>query len=429
MKNLPNNVNLAGFHLATLLGLEMNGESRAQMARLTDTEWQQVVELAQAQMVAALLYARIQQHELVAHVPDSPLKRLEKAQYQTALCNLRLYHQLRHILALANAQQIPILLLKGAHLAAAVYPTMEQRSMSDLDLLVRVDDIPAMVDLLQGLGYRPAKPLDGYENPMAIEMHHLPRFVKAHAPTIEIHWRLNRTNDRQHFDIEALWSRAIPLSIQGEEALGLAAEDLLIHVAMHATHRHILRQGVRFLCDIDAIVYRYHTSQHASEGMQLDWATVVERARACDCSRGLSLALTVAAQLFETPLPVPIVQMLKATPIPIEIRELALSQLFLQERQLLRIMNPNAQRLHSQRYISGQLRYLWKRLFLPRRQLAVNYHIPAHSSGIYLFYLLRFKDLISKHLITQQRALRAHPKARHYVKEQKILVQWLGANS
>ena len=57
--------------------------------------------------------------------------------YNSAARNMRLYKQLENFLDKFATEKIPVIMLKGAHLAWTVYPNMALRPMADVDLLVR----------------------------------------------------------------------------------------------------------------------------------------------------------------------------------------------------------------------------------------------------------------------------------------------------
>ena len=272
-----------------------------------DGNWGDVVAIAVAQGVAPLLYYRLQAWQPAPALPPALWQTLEQAYLQNRLRNHQLYQQLATLLTAFQSAQIAVVVLKGAHLAAAVYEQMALRTMTDLDLLVAPTALPATIALLAAVGYTPLTrlaPLEYYFT----HAHHLPRFMKAGAPSIEVHWTITRANHTYTIAVAPLRQRAQPCQFGGGTGLALCPEDLLLHICLHATYQHLLQQGVRFLCDLDAIVHRF--------GATLDWQQVCQRAQDWGWARGVYLALHLAQQRLGTPIPPAVLQTLRPAGAP-----------------------------------------------------------------------------------------------------------------
>lgn len=76
---------------------------------------------------------------------------LQKSYYRNVFRSIQLYHELQEITTALQAHQIPTLILKGAHLGAAVYGSIALRSMLDIDLLVPQRHVALAVEQLRRL--------------------------------------------------------------------------------------------------------------------------------------------------------------------------------------------------------------------------------------------------------------------------------------
>ena len=130
----------------------------AQIAALPSSAWTALVAEAHSQKVATLLYHRCCQHGLAPQLPPAVQARLLGFQQQTVARNLLLYHQLRLLLTELQQRAIPVLLLKGAYLAATVYDDIALRHMVDADLLVPESALGAAIEIVMALGYQPLQP-------------------------------------------------------------------------------------------------------------------------------------------------------------------------------------------------------------------------------------------------------------------------------
>ncbi len=97
---------------------------------------------------------------------------------------MRLYRELAQVVRACNDAGVPVILLKGAHLAEAVYGNIALRPMVDVDLLVKQADLMRVHDILIGQGYALAEKSDA----ACSVVRHMPPFTKDGVPRIEIHY-------------------------------------------------------------------------------------------------------------------------------------------------------------------------------------------------------------------------------------------------
>lgn len=129
------------------------------------------------------------------------------------------------ILALLEREGVRALPLKGAALAEALYASVADRPMADIDLLV-LDDWPSSVRLVRGQGFREVARAD-----------HAQAFVDPQTgATLELHHSLTSCPGLFPLDREALWSRSRTSSGQVHRLPG--PEDLLVQLSLHAAFQH-----------------------------------------------------------------------------------------------------------------------------------------------------------------------------------------------
>lgn len=154
---------------------------------------------------------------------SSPDK-LVDAYAQVGSANRRSLEALAIVLAQFRAHGIACILLKGADLLSRLYGVWGLRPMTDVDLLVRERDLPAIDRALRDLGYVPQ--IDG--NPA----YHNPDSALALDLVTEIWY----TDDQ-----EGIWQRAVPRNLGhlGDlPVLGMGADDLLIFLTAYTVlHR------------------------------------------------------------------------------------------------------------------------------------------------------------------------------------------------
>ncbi len=79
--------------------------------------------------------------------------------------------------------------LKGPFLGEAIYGDPGRRLSSDIDLLVAPEQLPAAVEIVQGLGYR--APTDYVRDDGLPQLHFTLVHERGELPPVELHWRVH----------------------------------------------------------------------------------------------------------------------------------------------------------------------------------------------------------------------------------------------
>ena len=131
------------------------------------------------------------------------------------------------MLRLLAAEQIAVILLKGAALAETIYGNIAVRPMGDLDLLVRREDVAAALAALRAAGWEAVEtePRDGLTLAYEVEI-----ALQKPGPIpvlLEIHWGLLDSPHYQHtLPIAWFWETAVPVEADGTGVLALGPEAL-----------------------------------------------------------------------------------------------------------------------------------------------------------------------------------------------------------
>ena len=157
--------------------------------------------------------------------------------------------ELRRIVPAFAAAGIPALLIKGAHLAHAVYPQPQLRVRNDTDLLVPIEGRAAAERVLLDCGYRPTIHVRGS---VILGQFHLERDDRS-GPThhLDVHWRVSAPLlvERLLPAREVIDSRA-PIPALGEGAWGPSLEHALAVACLHLAAHHWPRPDLLWLYDL-----------------------------------------------------------------------------------------------------------------------------------------------------------------------------------
>lgn len=278
--------------------------------------------------------------------------------------NLRILHELSKVLRVLKDGSIPVLLLKGGHLASVVYPNSGWRVIGDIDLLFLKRDLSrAQRTLLK----------DGYN----LCRHRLP---------LDIHWQIDTSFCHRPVDLEGCWERSETVCIGGISTKVLAPEDLLIHLCMHLVFHHRFQLGaIRTFLDIRQMIRHY--------GKRLEWGKVLQRAKEWESEKALYLTLFLAREFLDVVLPPEVLPSLKPAFLPPEVVDWAVEQIFL-PRKVKDPLSTYFWKLHMRGPASEKLRLIWRLIFTPPEFVTQNYSAPYRSFRNYLYYSVRMKEKV-----------------------------------
>jgi len=142
---------------------------------------------------------------------------------------------------------VPALPLKGQDLALRIHGDLGARPSADIDVLVAADQLPAAVEVLAAIGYRPSARAD---EPWLLELHHEVIHAGSGMPPVELHRRV------EWYDGEAFAAAVLRRSARSPGALRRAApaDELAILLLIFARDGFA---GLRLPADIAAWWDRY----------------------------------------------------------------------------------------------------------------------------------------------------------------------------
>ena len=285
--------------LLNLLNRHAPPPDEESIAATTINEWNALLAMAKAQKILPLLFHRLQHLGLQPAVPHEIWLEMRKTYLGNITRNLRLYGELGRIVTFLRAEQIPVIALKGLHLAQIVYRNIALRQIGDMDILVPLGLVPRAWELLVANGYQnpPGQTVD-FDMQTKHQYHVLLRLIKPRPAAVEMHWSLTRPNERESLsigDIQGIWDRSTPIDPGGVQMLGLSPEDLLLHLCLHTSYHHRFEFGLRPSCDIAWTIDHF--------GAALDWELLCSQARNRGWKRGVTLALRLARDLMGAGVP------------------------------------------------------------------------------------------------------------------------------
>lgn len=266
-----------------------------------DLDWNTLTRRLISDGVAPLAFLRYRSQPSL--LPADVFSALKNNYYQNASANHIRLEELKRLGRLLASAQIPLLVLKGAALAASVYPDPAVRFMGDLDVAVPPGAAQTALALLQSEGYTLHGDVTDLNDAATLREKgwHLRLTRQVHGKDVELefHWPLRENvlvNQVATLDIQGIWTRACPLD-PDHNLLQPAPADMLLHLCIHTGIQHRFTDlGLRHYIDLDRIV-RHHGND------SVFWRSFLEQAKRAGASDACYFCLDLSRRLLDTLLP------------------------------------------------------------------------------------------------------------------------------
>lgn len=349
------------------------------LERWTQDDWEQLVAWSVRLQVETLVYQRIKHLDAMNYVPASISHSMHSTYLASAARGMQMQNQLRSIAHALDQAGVPLIALKGIYLASVVYQNLALRPMSDIDIMVPLEQLYVAGDALQAIGYTPF-----YEDTGVIDLtrrRHLSLLVHENGTPLEVHWTITHPNKPWNIDPQELWHDAIPMKHIDAHVNGLSPENMILHLCLHASYQHQFVFGLHSIYDIARTIMHF--------GDKLKWDTVVERATRWQWTKGVYVSLYLARDFVGADVPENVLARLRPTEHADEMVTAARQQLFVERHVVASVTTPVVEVWRSQS-LKERIRLLAQHLYLSRAELAKHYKIPADSPRIYAYYVVRF---------------------------------------
>ena len=231
----PNKIPQSTLLLRACACLELDEQRVHQINKLVANRkvWQGLAQRAERHGMAPLLYHHLKQ--LNVAIPDRTALQLKSLVLRHQRATKIRTKELMEVLQTLATNDIPVIVLKGAALAYALYPTPELRPMSDIDILVDEHKCQHAQRLLTSLGYGGA---NMYRPGAKFDHHHM-AIAKKHIDgltiSVEVHRDALSPDAIGSLTIDSLSSLPTAYTIENIQARHFGHIDMLLHLCRHLT--------------------------------------------------------------------------------------------------------------------------------------------------------------------------------------------------
>jgi hypothetical protein len=271
---------------------QMDSEKATRICALLKEEmdWAWIIKAARTHGVMPLLYRHLKA-ACPGAVPPEIYLDLQKGYLLNTRRNLILARELLGIIQALSEKGIEAVPFKGPALSLMAYGDITYRSFSDLDIMVRKEDVLLAKDILISRGYKPQVSFTAKQERNILKNVCEYNFVRENPSLlVEIHWRFH--NDFYSVPAsDGIWSRLESVNLEGKPIPSFCANDLVLVLCSHAA-RHEWSQ-MKFVSDFAGLI----------SGRQINWDQVLSGAKKMGLLRILHINLVLAQDLLDAKLP------------------------------------------------------------------------------------------------------------------------------
>jgi len=256
-------------------------------------DWTRFIALAEHHRVVPLVYRRLTSY--ADQLPGGDVTVLRSIYEENALRALQFTGELVRILKHLEAEGIRAIAYKGPALAQVLYGGVTARQFSDLDILVRPEDVRNAKAALAELGYKSTIELSARLEQAYISSgcgYAFDGWLGPHF--LDLQWRIVPRFYAVNLDVASFFERAERVTLGGHSFSTLGVDDLLVVLCVHAA-KHLWVQ-LSWLCDIAEL----------ASSARIDWDSIWQRSRQLGLQRTVAINVLLAHDLLGLPLPLPV---------------------------------------------------------------------------------------------------------------------------
>ncbi|MEW5803149.1 MAG: nucleotidyltransferase family protein [bacterium] len=260
-------------------------------------DWPLVLSWSQWHGVTPVIYHILKEIDWTG-VPEMIRKGLERSFRINMARNLFLSAEIDRVFAALGERGIISIPIKGIFLSEEVYPDISFRMITDIDILIRKDDLRRAEEILTQMGYERDQPLKDAFFPDNCYTLHMEKGEKnGQKLCVELHWGLANRRDYT-LPVESWWEREIFRVAQnrhlkgGMHCLTMGPEITLLYLTINA---HMSRYAfLKQLVDIGQVIRYYENDIH--------WERVTRIASELGLLDNFIFALSLVHSMFDVPI-------------------------------------------------------------------------------------------------------------------------------
>ena len=236
--------------------------------------------------VASLIYYNLSKYNSYFKIPQLYLSELKWEYEKTIIGNILIYKEVLKILNALKDNDIEIILLKGIIFSKTLYENIGLRPLSDVDFLIKEDDVEKLRNILLNSGYEIYRDKNFNKIDRGALVFITNKGENNLRVQLDFHWELVNLEPLRSdikWSIESLWQNAEDFNFEGINVKTLSPEDHILYLIYHNFFHHG-GQNLINLIDVIKIVNLKH---------YLDWKYIIKSAEKLNLQIAMYLTLMI----------------------------------------------------------------------------------------------------------------------------------------
>lgn len=249
----------------------------------SNTDWEQLFELAIEHDVCSLLYSQIKKSNI--GLTDKRAEKWNSYAIISTIKQTRLTYDVDEAIRLLSEADIEVIAVKGIFFKF-LYPNPTYRSMSDADILIHKKDFPDTIRILNKAGFIN----DSFNE-------NVTSFTKKPFCNIEVHTNLIFDHEFKYAEsfIQPWYNAVFDQSVSNYAKI-LSLEDCFIYTIVHmAKHLSYKGHSTRQLCDLVLLTEKYMN--------KMDWANIINRLTEMELKNLTDIIFSICSKYMNMTIP------------------------------------------------------------------------------------------------------------------------------
>lgn len=229
-------------------------------------------------------------------VPSAAFQSFTTAYHQVLARNIALQNGFTSFAKKLNESNVPIVPLKGIYLSEIVYNDLGLRHLSDIDVLVKTEDVQTVCDLMRADNWDVKANIKHSESSEKNFKHAHPYSFIKNGVVIELHTHLYNQNECAVISEDEIWNHAKTDTFLSVKIQLFDLEFLVQYLCLHL-HKHLIGNELKLVnfCDIRELILLHKDT--------FDWHRFEELNQKYSCKKGVHQVMFLLQKHWSLSLP------------------------------------------------------------------------------------------------------------------------------
>ena len=267
--------------------LDINESLRKEIASSfkSSLDWKKIKKLAFHHNITPILYSNLKKLNHENLIPAQIFQEMKGVYLNTLYKNTLIEKEMSNLLGKAAAQGIEPIVLKGFAFLLTLYQDPALRTMVDVDILIKKDDLPKVCGIFQQLDYQS---WDQNLSPYVYQANFSKKISGQRYLAVDVHWELLAARPYK-VQLPDIWQRVQRINLRGQIVACLSTEDAFLVSALHI-RKHLRELTLNSIVDVAELLKK-------NQG-NFDWLYIEEMASKNHFLSTVYFSLYLTGELF-----------------------------------------------------------------------------------------------------------------------------------